>query len=324
MTLCLTIWATYHFSVGTFFTAATIYPNAEHKLAAASPFVRHMFLDQRMPAPDFFRGVYDAFLAGAKQKRIGYVLGHSYTGGRWYFFPVAMLAKMPLALLALAAIGFSTILGRSRRASLETAVLLGGFGGPMVIAILGDINLGLRHVLPVIPFLAIIAALAASRLFGVLPHTAAGPAPVDDPALSPSIARRGTLAASLLIAWQVIACVIATPQFLPYFNEVFRPFDSFVLVDSDLDWGQDFYHLQERLKDVPPQQVSLKYFGDVTIPHFNSTGWKTLEPNTPTTGWVALSESTYRRQASDYSWLNGRPFERIGRSIRLYHIVSDH
>ena len=321
VTLCLVIWATYHFSVGTFFTAATIYPKAEQKLALARPFVRHLFLQQRMPAPDFFRGLYGAFLAGAKQKRIGYVLGHSYTGGRWYFFPVALFAKMPLALLGLAAVGFATILERRRRLSLEAAVLLGGFGGPMVIAILGDINLGLRHVLPVCPFLAMIGAVGAARLFGALSgevHDATNPPFSSSP---PSTANhRSSVVAGLLVGWQVIACVAATPQFLPYFNEAFRPFDSYVLVDSDLDWGQDFYHLQRRLRDVPPQEVSIGYFGDDTVPHFDSTGWKILEPGKPASGWVALSESLYRRQSSDFHWLDGRSFERVGRSIRLYHI----
>jgi 4-amino-4-deoxy-L-arabinose transferase-like glycosyltransferase len=319
--LCLTIWATYHFSIGTFFTPANIYPKAAAKLSTASPIVQRMFLHQRMPAPDFFRGLYSAFLAGAKQKREGYIFGHTYFGGRWYFFPVAVLAKIPIAMLLLAALGFWTILKRGCRVSFETAVLIGGFAGPMVIAIFGDINLGLRHVLPMCPFLAMIAAIAAARLIGHLPNPHEKPLIAEDLLQEPSL-KRGAWVALLLVGWQVTSCVIATPQFIPYFNEAFRPIDSFTLVDSDLDWGQDFYHLEQRLKDVNPNEVSYAYFGDGTILHHQAAEWRVLEPNARVVGWVAVSESTYRRQASDFSWLKDRPFERVGHSIRLYHVLG--
>ncbi len=43
-----------------------------------------------------------------------------------------------------------------------------------------------------------------------------------------------------------------------------------------------------------------------------------VSADVPATGWIAVSDHLYRHE--NYRWLRGRPYERIGASIRLYFI----
>lgn len=90
------------------------------------------------------RGVYPTLVAGS----IDY-------DGRWWYFPLVLLLKLPL--LILAALAGSTVevrrvLPARWREPLPLAVLLwcGLYGG---FALASNYNLGLRHLLPILPFL---------------------------------------------------------------------------------------------------------------------------------------------------------------------------
>jgi len=303
LAMCLLLWAAYHFSTGPFFTPQMIDPKVEAKLAQMSPRKRALLLDVKLPAPELFRGIYRAVLTGSKQRRNAFVLGEDYQGGRWYFFPVAILSKTPIALLLLACIGIAGRLEGKHIRAPTTAVLLGGIIGPMLIAVLGNINLGVRHVLPVYPFLAMLGALGVKKLY----QTAG------------SLLRLRQGLAALLVGWEIVVCLMTVPQFLPYFNEVAMPFFGRILVDSDLDWGQDLYRLESRLATTDPSQVYLAYFGDSAIIRHRSAAWNTLSPEQRPTGWVAISETIVQEHAREFGWLERQPFERVGRSIRLYH-----
>jgi hypothetical protein len=39
-------------------------------------------------------------------------------------------------------------------------------------------------------------------------------------------------------------------------------------------------------------------------------------------GWIAISETHYWEQRLQYMWIDQYPFERVGRSIRLYHLTN--
>ena len=305
LAMCLLLWAVYHFSTGPLFTPQMIDPKVEAKLTQMPPWKQALLLEVKLPAPELFRGIYRAVLTGSKQRRNAFVLGEDYQGGRWYFFPVAILSKTPIALLLLACIGIAGRLEGKHIRAPTTAVLLGGIIGPMLIGVLGNINLGVRHVLPIYPFLAMLGALGVEKL--------------RQTASSLSGLRRGL--AALLVGWQIVVCLLAVPQFLPYFNEAAMPFFGKILVDSDLDWGQDLYRLESRLATTDPSQVYLAYFGDGAIVRHQSAAWNTLTPEQRPTGWVAISETIAQEHAREFGWLGQQPFERVGRSIRLYHFA---
>jgi hypothetical protein len=260
-----------------------------------------------VPAPEFFRGLYLAHQSSSAsiQPRRGYLLGDIYIGGRWDFFPVGILTKTPIATLLLSALGLGVCLCRAAFwRSRPIVTLLAGIVGPMTVAMLGEVNIGLRHVLCIFPFVAILGAIGALHLWRLASH--------------PRLART---AAVLLLLWPFETCLAASPQFLPYFNELAAPRAGRILIDSDLDWGQDLYALERRLQNVPPADVSLDYFGDQTILRHASAHWHTLQFGERRTGWLAISETDYQLHRADYAWLTPFPVTWIGRSIRLYHVV---
>jgi len=145
-----------------------------------------------------------------------YLLGRYSTTGWWAYFPVAVLVKTPLPALLLAAVG----LARRPRADIAVFVLL-----PIVVflgaGIAGHVNIGLRHVLAIYPFLYVLAGSGAARLL---------------------TARRSLrTAAVVLLAAHVVSAVWIRPHHLSYFNLLVGGAQNGhrVLLDSNYDWGQN-------------------------------------------------------------------------------------
>jgi len=306
LAMLMMIWAGYRFSIGPLLTQEFVHPTTQARLARMSPEERAFFMEIKLPAPELYRGLYGAYLAGAIQRRSGYIFGHVYQGGKWYFFPIAVLSKTPLAVLLLSGVGLLTFLGKTGIRAPVTALLIAGIVGPMLIGMAGNLNLGLRHVLPIYPFLAMLAAVGTCHLW------------TKSEAIDRAWIWKSTPA--VLVTWEVVGCLLAAPQFLPYFNEVAMPYYGQILVESDLDWGQDLYLLEARLENVNPSEIHLAYFGDNTIVRHNSGRWANLLHGDRPKGWIAVSETLIQENRQTYTWLLGRPFERIGRSIRLYYL----
>jgi 4-amino-4-deoxy-L-arabinose transferase-like glycosyltransferase len=156
-------------------------------------------------------------LVGA-EGRVTFLLGKVYTTGQWFYFPLVFLMKATLGLLLLlAAFPFVARRIAARRELLFLTIPPVVFLG---IAMLSGLNLGVRHILPVFPFLILLAAAAAG-----------------------SLARRSRVAAyvvgALLLA-HAASSLHAYPNYLAYSNEVVGgPSKSYrVMSDSNVDWGQ--------------------------------------------------------------------------------------
>jgi hypothetical protein len=259
-----------------------------------SPRKRDLLTKTRVPAPELFRGLYLTKQNGdGTLPRYGYLLGRTYVGGRWAFFPVGLLVKTPFAMLLLCGLGVAVALLGWRSAQLEaTIVLFAGVSGPLLVGIVGNINIGLRHVLPVYPFLAMFGAMGAMWLWRQHGRY--------------EIAAK--VVTFLLMAWCAAACISASPEFLPYFNELASAQPGYFLVDSDLDWGQDYYKLETRLRDIPAEDVWIDYFGDPTILKHESAGWNILDEgaSAKSSNWSIPSAST-RRPRSMNSLTSTRP-----------------
>ena len=93
------------------------------------------------------------------------------------------------------------------------------------------INIGVRHILPIYPLLAIIGGVGACRFW-------------ED--MKPKYAAASIII--LLLAWQLLSSVRAHPDYLAYFNEFAGSHPERILLDSDLDWGQDLLRLSTALQ----------------------------------------------------------------------------
>jgi hypothetical protein len=160
------------------------------------------------------------------------------------------------------------------------------------------INIGVRHILPIYPLLAIAAAYAVMN-----------------------IAR--PLAIALVIVF-AIETTLAHPDYLAWFNVAAGPHPEHIAVDSNLDWGQDVRRLERVVRQRKIDHIYVAYFG--------AADWRRHVPNSEelpehrVTGWIAVSEMRLRIDHAvggrKLSWLDAyAPVDRAGKSIRLYYIA---
>lgn len=305
--VALTIWAGYRFQHGSILATSNPLFAAEERGSLSGDIYNAVTKLNWVPANEFFHGMRAAYLQG-NEGRLSYLLGHVYKGGRRAFFPVAFLVKTPIPLLLLFAAGLVWIAyTRAWKRNPATIVPLAGFAGPMSFALTAHMNLGLRHVIPIYPFAAILGAIGAVELWRV-------------PAQS-TLRTAARCALVLLLAWNIETCVAAVPDFLAYFNEAARPRASFYLVDSDLDWGQDVKRLSNKLNELHVQQVSLDLMTTRNLDEAHLPPFRRLTPGDRPTGWVAIGEYRLKTRGG-YDWLDPYPYTLVGRSIRLYYIPA--
>ena len=230
--------------------------------------------------------------------------------GWWYYFPVAFALKSTLPFLTLIALAAGTMILRGLE-PLRSGSLYPGVAAAAVLSvgIYSDLNIGVRHVLPMYPFLAI----AASSLFA-------------RPDGSFSRSRRVVRAAGLLLALHGTASLAAHPDHLAYFNEIGRGREHRLLSDSNLDWGQDLGRLSQYLQSHGIGEVYVDCFGRTSPEAVGVRGARTLSPSDRPLGWVAVSLSKLQgvwppAAESRYSWLlQYEPRAKIGKTIWLYYL----
>jgi hypothetical protein len=154
-----------------------------------------------------------------------YLLGRTYVGGDWRFFPVALAVKTPIAVLLLFALGV-----RRRTIFSSSLALL------FLLALLPvNINLGVRHALHIYVPMALTAGYALT-----------------------TIPRR---AAAVLGLWLIINSATAHPNYLAWFNEIVQSRPERLLAESDLDWGQDLPAVVRFMDANGIAQCYLSYWG---------------------------------------------------------------
>jgi hypothetical protein len=134
----------------------------------------------------------------------------------------------------------------------------------------------------------------------------------------------------LLLSWHLAASIRIHPDYLAYFNEFAGQHPERILVDSDLDWGQDLLRLSATLQQKHVDELSIAYAGSagLDLTQFSLPRFKQLAPHQPTTGWVAISLLRLKAgglgfPSDSFTWLNAyHPVCDVGRSIRLYYVAD--
>jgi hypothetical protein len=243
-----------------------------------------------------------------------YLFGEERMYGWWYFFPIVFAYKTPLAFLALAGIAFIWL----RRAPREQWIPWACAAAILVSAMPSTINIGVRHIIPMYPLLAIPAGLAAARLIG-------------------STARAPRILGGFLVLWQLAASIWVHPDYIAYFNELAGGRPELIRVDSDLDWGQSVNELASAQRRLGIKRIGLGLYVNADVNFHGIVGWYRASRLERTPGWIAVNAT--ERYMPDFTvwdgskpgprpwaWLDRyQPVERVGHgAILLYYIPPDH
>jgi len=261
-----------------------------------------------------------SYVHQSTQGRLAYAMGQYTNRGWWWYFPFCFLVKTPLPAVVLMGWGGWTTLRRFRQGPVPESFLVVPVIFYWVLAIGSGINIGVRHLMPVLPLMAVLAGgveIPAGRWWS-----------------------RGVLAA---LGLTVAGCAVAAPHYLSYFNLPSRmlgePHE--LLVDSNLDWGQDLKRLKSYMEENRLGSIKLAYFGAASPRQLNlvhevlpSGGlYRDFEPE-----WKAakslragdliavsatvLSGALSAEEREYYRRLLGKiePIETVGRSIFIYRL----
>ncbi len=295
-----------------------------------------------------------------------YLLGQADPWGWWYYFPITFLVKTPLPTLFL--LGWAVVRGlrelvgtRGNSEELETRNLkpetrnlklsprnsklktrnskLFLLLPPLIyfaISLVSPLNIGYRHLIPLLPFLALFIATT------LIPGKRSAGQPVSLSATQPSAlsTQHSALALTILLA---LSTFFTWPDYIPYFNglvswsgESWR-----ILSDSNIDWGQDLPALAE-WQEEQGERLKLSYFG---VAHPSAYGlvfdalptwepgpeqmnpaYQPFNPADPAPGVYAISVTNLHglvlgAESETFAWFRGRePLARIGGSIFIYRV----
>jgi hypothetical protein len=233
-----------------------------------------------------------------------YFLGARSDTGSPLFFPTVLAIKTPLALLLLLAAGAVLARPAWRRAALPLAFS----AAILLVGVAGNINIGIRHVLPVYIGVAIAAAAVAADLLE---------------------RRKATPLVAILALWFAGSSLLSHPDYIPYFNELAGSEPEKIVVDSDLDWGQDARRLARRLREAGAASATFATLlaADFEKEHGFPPLTARMDVTRPNPGWNAISLTWWKArrlglggQYPDLVLWPDRvpPHEKIGKSIYLW------
>jgi hypothetical protein len=272
----------------------------------------------RLPAPAYFYDL-NELLAYRDKPQDAFLLGQNYTGGRWYYFIVTLVIKTPLPVLILLGSAL-VLLVQHRDVRSGEPFILTTVGFYYALSLFSPLNIGHRHLLLILPLLSVFIGRLG-------PWLAAGK-------------RTRRYVAGGLIAWLAFGTLRIHPHYLAYFNELVGPRDGYrVLVDSNLDWGQDLPALERYVQEHDVSSLYLSWFGEsrpeqYDIPHryipskpdeLSDLFTRVYHPDYPPPGTYAISATNLQGVLFDDEdlfgyFLHREPVAQPGYSIQVYEI----
>ena len=258
-----------------------------------------------------------------------YFLGEVSNLGWRDYFPIVYAIKAPLAfhLLTLIALLYAAWLIKRQKIGQWTKdhfpefAMLTFIFVYWAVSIEGNLNIGIRHLLPVFPLTFVLVSGMIAKLLK-----------------APHLKLKYSLLL-LLILWQAFSVVSVYPHFIPYFNEaVGGPDQGYkYVVDSNLDWGQDLKRLKNWTEENNVEKIYIDYFGGSNPEYYFKDEflpwWGTRNPEElPKDSYLAVSATflqggrgkkipSLEGPEGYYLWLNQyKPVAKIGYSIFVYKI----
>lgn len=278
---------------------------------------------QVLPIP---QPLWDGFLGLLRSNDVPpgvYFLGSTQTRGLPQYFVTALLLKMTEIGLLLLFAGSVVLILRLWRRNLDLTVLFWTAPALLYLALASNSNLqlGVRLVLPALPFFVLISAQALDQV---------------------ALRYRASICLSIALL-AGIRTAQAYPHGIAYFNWFAGGPENGIawLSDSNLDWGQSLRELRREIMKRKIGFVRISYFGTdnlwayftdrevelITPPWFPSYAQGTRYKPEP--GWYAISATyitgqLFPQEYRDYFQVFRamRPVTRVGYSIFLYEIPA--
>jgi len=313
ITAYLSIWAAYGFRFD-----MVPYSNAQPPVSHLVPGQPRLAALMDMNANYFIlpeAWVYGLTVAFEFLGRTSYLLGDISSNGFWHYFPVAFAVKTPLPTLVMLLVALAIMVFGRRLHANDLFLLI-----PAVcffsIAVFSRMNIGLRHILPIYPFLFVWIGGSVAKTW-----------------LSKD--RIGKYGIVILGAWLVGSSLKTYPDYLAFFNEIVGgPANGHrVLVDSNIDWGQDLKGLKRWMTEKKVKKITFAYFGTADPAHYEIDAvhapgsmtilWRPERDGSLPSPYFAISAThlagVYLAQPDTYAPFRGKkPVATIGHSILVF------
>ncbi len=299
----------------------------------------------------------------------GYFMGEISAAGWWYYFPIVFLLKEPLPSLII--ITFAIILAIIRFFSkFKTSGIKNRFFNYIELnfaefsmlsfvvlywaySIKSPLNIGVRHILPTLPFIYILSSQAIKNWAKVRVQIYSGFWKNIFNAIITIL--KNSIKISLIIllmAWFILGTFIAFPYYISYFNELGGgTWNGYKYVtDSNYDWGQDLKRLSlfvnplagKSITGKKIDKIAVDYFGGGNIKYYlgdKGEIWQSSKgnPKLQEINWIAISINSLqsalgklhpgqlRNPEDEYRWLTQiknpyQPDYRIGTTMFVYKL----
>ena len=176
-----------------------------------------------------------------------FILGHLYPVGQWFYFPAALMIQGTLGflLLLILTICASRYLWKEKRRETLFLVIPALFF--LALSMTARLNLGIRHILPIFPFLIVLASGAAWHL---------------------SRQRRAwMLAVVFLVVFHCVSSALAFPHYLAYSNEVWGGTNQ-TYKSIEVDSGQGLIEIKDYLTRNGITDCWLDYHGTADLAYY--------------------------------------------------------
>ncbi len=276
-----------------------------------------------LPAPlPMWQGALSLIHSNAANNRI-YLWGRIYTGGHPLYFLAALAVKTPVPLQILAVCGAVILLARAARRRFAPTDLFWLLPPVLyvVLASLSSLQLGVRLILPALPFGLLLCGVAMRWM----------------------LERRRLILLSALLVWLGVQSARIYPQGIAFFNlPAGGPNHGLrYLADSNLDWGQSLRQLARYVRQAGIPRLRLSYFGmDNPWAYFNDSVLELLPPPwhpdlvekgrlvyQPEPGYYAISASLlpghlFEPEYQEYykHFRERKPIAKVGYSIYVYRV----
>lgn len=329
---------------------------------------------------EYFLGVFMVF-ARVTGGPPFYFLGNVYNHATPLYFPVVFLLKETIPFLFLIFFSLAYTLLRisksfgEKTTSWKTVIALSIHNRIAQYAMLSfvtlyayfcitaNLNIGFRHLFPILPFLYV---LTAKTVFDFMRRQKTSSVSQEESVHSkhPVTPRTLTTILGLFTFWIVAIPILAYPNYLSYFNEAAGGSQNGYkyVADSNYDWGQDLKRLKvwvDQYNDcinnqtssflqyscsqltangslptnMPIRNIHIDYFGGAKPAYYfgnDFTGW--YAGLAPESGWFAVSATFYQEnlhkikqpEENNYKWLSYyQPVARAGNSIFIFYVSPE-